>query len=139
MGGLVPLGYDARDRSLVINEAEAETVRTLFRLYLDLGCVRCVKEEADRRGLLSKHRRLESGKTYGGIPVNRLREMADKQLNSGAKPRRILPEAQENQPKSLLISLLAGNPNRKIAERRRPRQFRRFGQAETVSATRVGR
>jgi len=71
MGGLVPLGYDARDRSLVINEAEAETVRTLFLLYLELGCVRSVKEEADRRGLVSKRRRFESGQTYGGMPFTR--------------------------------------------------------------------
>jgi DNA invertase Pin-like site-specific DNA recombinase len=71
MGGLVPLGYDAKDRSLVINESEAETVRTMFQLYLDLGCVRRVKEEADRRGLVSKHRRFESGKTYGGMPFTR--------------------------------------------------------------------
>ena len=27
MGGLVPLGYEVRDRQLVINEAEAATVR----------------------------------------------------------------------------------------------------------------
>ncbi len=71
MGGLVPLGYDARDRSLVINETEAETVRTLFQLYLDLGCVRRVKEEADRQDLLSKHRQFESGKNYGGMPFTR--------------------------------------------------------------------
>jgi site-specific DNA recombinase len=71
MGGLVPLGYDAKDRSLVINEAEAETVRALFRLYLDLGCVRRVKEEADRCGLLSKRRQLKSGKSYGGRPFTR--------------------------------------------------------------------
>ena len=35
-GGTVPLGYDAKDKKLVINKAEAETVRTIFRLYLDL-------------------------------------------------------------------------------------------------------
>ena len=28
MGGNLPLGYDVRDRKLVVNEAEAETVRT---------------------------------------------------------------------------------------------------------------
>src|SRR5438445_3476972 len=37
MGGPVPLGYDPNGRSLKIQEAEAETVRTLFRLYLELG------------------------------------------------------------------------------------------------------
>ena len=43
MGGFVPLGYEPKDRSLVINEAEAETVRTLFELYLKLGNVRLVQ------------------------------------------------------------------------------------------------
>ena len=42
MGGHVPLGYEPDGRTLVIVEAEAETVRTLFRLYLELGTVRRV-------------------------------------------------------------------------------------------------
>jgi DNA invertase Pin-like site-specific DNA recombinase len=40
MGGNVPLGYDANERTLVINPAEAETVRCIFALYRELGCVR---------------------------------------------------------------------------------------------------
>src|SRR5205085_11378683 len=54
MGGDVPLGYDADDRTRVINPAEAETVRRIFALYRELGCVRRVKEEADRLGLRTK-------------------------------------------------------------------------------------
>ncbi len=34
MGGPVPLGYDAIDRKLVINRAEAQTVRRIFERYL---------------------------------------------------------------------------------------------------------
>jgi hypothetical protein len=30
----VPLGYDAKEKRLVINKAEAETVRTVFGRYL---------------------------------------------------------------------------------------------------------
>jgi DNA invertase Pin-like site-specific DNA recombinase len=30
LGGLPPLGYDVKDSSLVVNEAEAETVRMIF-------------------------------------------------------------------------------------------------------------
>jgi site-specific DNA recombinase len=71
MGGHVPLGYDANGRTLVVNEAEAETVRTIFQLYLELGCARRVKEAADRQGLVSKHRRFDSGKTFGGVPFTR--------------------------------------------------------------------
>ena len=33
MGGFPPLGYDVKDRKLVANEAEAETVRCIFRRY----------------------------------------------------------------------------------------------------------
>jgi DNA invertase Pin-like site-specific DNA recombinase len=71
MGGLVPLGYDARDRTLIINAAEAETVRTIFRLYLELGNVRRVKEEATRLGLVSKKRSLAGGKLRGGVALTR--------------------------------------------------------------------
>ena len=71
MGGMTPLGYEARDRTLVINEAEAETVRSLFRVYLEIGCVRKVKEETDRLALKSRRRVLASGKVYGGVPFTR--------------------------------------------------------------------
>ncbi len=71
MGGLVPLGYDARDRTLIINEAEAKTVRTIFCLYLELGNVRRVKEEADDLGLVSKRRSLASGESTGGVAFTR--------------------------------------------------------------------
>jgi DNA invertase Pin-like site-specific DNA recombinase len=37
MGGNVPLGYDASERALVVNPAEAETVRRIFALYRELG------------------------------------------------------------------------------------------------------
>ena len=36
MGGSVPLGYDLSDHRLVVNAAEAETVRLIFQLYLEL-------------------------------------------------------------------------------------------------------
>src|SRR6202022_1467894 len=45
MGGLVPLGYEVRERQLVINEAEATIVRHLFTRYGELGSVRLLKEE----------------------------------------------------------------------------------------------
>ena len=40
MGGLVPLGCEPHGRRPSMNEAEAETVRSLFRLYLQYGTVR---------------------------------------------------------------------------------------------------
>src|SRR5579862_3558934 len=37
IGGRPPLGYDLRERRLVVHPAEAETVREIFRRYLALG------------------------------------------------------------------------------------------------------
>ncbi|MCH7644862.1 MAG: recombinase family protein, partial [Myxococcales bacterium] len=71
MGGHVPLGYEPDGRTLVINEAEAETVRTIFRLYLELGTVRKVKEEADRLGLSTKLRAGKGKRMGGGRPFSR--------------------------------------------------------------------
>src|SRR5947208_12803532 len=37
MGGKVPLGYDVRDRKLVVNEAETAVVRRVFEGFAELG------------------------------------------------------------------------------------------------------
>jgi hypothetical protein len=66
MGGLVPLGYEVHERRLMVNESEAETVREIFRRYLELGCVRLLMEELNRRGIRSKVRVAKNGKTSGG-------------------------------------------------------------------------
>ena len=54
MGGVPPLGYRVKDRKLVINDSEAEIVRSIFRRYAELGSVRLLKEELDARGIKSK-------------------------------------------------------------------------------------
>ncbi len=71
MGGNVPLGYDASGRVLVVNHAEAETVRRIFALYRELGCVRRVKEEVDRLGLRTKRSTTGNGAERGGKPFSR--------------------------------------------------------------------
>ena len=71
MGGGVPLGYNAAERTLVINEPEAKIVRTLYRLYLELGCVRKVHAKVIALGLRTRLRRLTSGKMSGGIPMGK--------------------------------------------------------------------
>ena len=62
MGGTIPLGYDVRDRKLIVNEAEAETVKLIFARYLVLGCVPKLRVDLDRKGVRSKQRILTSGR-----------------------------------------------------------------------------
>jgi site-specific DNA recombinase len=71
MGGLVPLGYDVIDRRLVVNQSGAETVREIFGRYLELGSVRLLMEDLNRRGIRSKVRVAENGKRSGGNPFFR--------------------------------------------------------------------
>lgn len=71
MGGPVPLGYEADGRTLVIAGAEAKTIRTLFRLYLELSTVQEVKVEADRLGLATKVHRSAGRRIRGGQPLSR--------------------------------------------------------------------
>jgi DNA invertase Pin-like site-specific DNA recombinase len=71
MGGFVPLGYDVCDRRIVIDEREAETVRYIFRRYQELGCVRLLKEDLDRRGVVSKRRTSKTGIASGGHSFSR--------------------------------------------------------------------
>jgi DNA invertase Pin-like site-specific DNA recombinase len=71
MGGLPPLGYDVQDKKLVVNPDEAETVRTLSRLYLELGTVKKLVEESGHLGLVTKRRIRSGGQETGGQPFTR--------------------------------------------------------------------
>ncbi len=71
MGGNPSLGYDVMDRKLVVNEAEAETVRHIYRRYVALGSVRALQEELVRDGIVSKRRVSSHGEPKGGKPLVR--------------------------------------------------------------------
>src|SRR5438445_6801 len=71
MGGTVALGYDVIDHRLVINPAEAETVKEIFQRYLELRSVRLLKDDLDRRGIISKIRLSRNGNRSGGKAFSR--------------------------------------------------------------------
>ena len=71
MGGWVPIGYDRKDRTLVINQDEAKTVRTIFELFLKLKNVRQVQAELARLKLTTKPYPISTGKILGGLPFSR--------------------------------------------------------------------
>jgi DNA invertase Pin-like site-specific DNA recombinase len=65
MGGPAPLGYDAKDRKLVINEAEAETIRFIFNRYLETSIGRVI-EELEAKGITTKAYVSRAGLKKGG-------------------------------------------------------------------------
>ena len=71
MGGQVPLGYDLHDRQLRVNPEEADRVRLIFHLYLELTCVHRLTVELEKRGIRSKVRIHQTGRTSGGNAFGR--------------------------------------------------------------------
>jgi len=66
MGGRPPLGYDGVDHRLVVNEAEAERVRLVFRRYLELGSVVRLTRDLAGAGVTSKAWIGKTGNASGG-------------------------------------------------------------------------
>jgi hypothetical protein len=54
MGGSVPLGYEVRDRRLVVHQAEADFVRRIYQAYLDRGTVRLVQDWLAREAITGR-------------------------------------------------------------------------------------
>ena len=71
MGGSVPLGYEVKDRALVINEIEAAKVRLIYKQYLEFGSVRDLAGYLDSIGIRSHRRATQSGKMVGGHRITR--------------------------------------------------------------------
>jgi len=71
VGGVVPLGYQAKDRKITVVEQEAKTVRHIFRRYLELGSLNLLLADLRTTGVRTKVRPLSSGRTIGGIPFTR--------------------------------------------------------------------
>ncbi len=54
MGGYVPLGYDVRDRKLVVNEQDAAKVRRVFERFVEVGSATVLARELRRDGMRTK-------------------------------------------------------------------------------------
>ena len=71
MGGTPPLGYDVRDRKLVVNETEAELVRLIFNRFLRVGSATKLAQELRRAGHTTKSWTTQDGKHRPGKPIDK--------------------------------------------------------------------
>jgi site-specific DNA recombinase len=71
VGGNTPLGYEVRDRKVVVVEKDAKAVQAIFELYLKLGSIPRLLPALRERKIVTKRSHLKSGKTIGGIPFSR--------------------------------------------------------------------
>jgi site-specific DNA recombinase len=71
MGGFVPLGYRSKERTLLIDKNEAETVRMIFARYLELGSVRKLEAELAHAKLRTRAFTSAGNKSWGNRPFSR--------------------------------------------------------------------
>ncbi|OYW53881.1 MAG: resolvase [Hyphomicrobium sp. 32-62-53] len=65
MGGPVPLGYNVKDRKLIVNEDEAATVRRIFERFLKIGSATELVRTLRTEGVCGKQGRLvDKGSLY---------------------------------------------------------------------------
>jgi hypothetical protein len=67
MGGPPPFGYINQDKKLIIVPDEAETVRRIFRRYLELGTMGALLEELNRTGARTRVQIQSGGQSRGGV------------------------------------------------------------------------
>lgn len=61
------MGYAGVNKKLVVVAEEAETVRSIFRRYLELGSVAALVQDLDRNGIRTKGRPGAKGRMGGGM------------------------------------------------------------------------
>ncbi len=65
------MGYDVKDKALLVNPGEASAIRTIFAEYLAAGTVRKLSARLDELGVVSKRRTDRHGRTSGGTAFSR--------------------------------------------------------------------
>ena len=71
MGGGVPTGYLVNNRKLVVNQPQAEVVRSIYRRYLEVGSVVELVDGLNNSGLRTQVRLSQRGNVSGGVPFSR--------------------------------------------------------------------
>ena len=65
MGGWAPLGYEVRDRKLVVNEEDAKLVRSIFQRFLKTGSATTLARQLIQEGIRNKYGKLiDKGMLY---------------------------------------------------------------------------
>jgi site-specific DNA recombinase len=68
MGGVIPYGYRLESRKLLIDPPEAEKVKLIFSLYLELKSLPKLAVRLSELGIHSRMRSYSGGSTIGGLP-----------------------------------------------------------------------
>jgi site-specific DNA recombinase len=71
MGGYTPLGYEVKDRKLIIDQDDAATVRRIFQRFAELRSATDLCRELAVDGMTTKPWRLKDGSKRNGTPMDK--------------------------------------------------------------------
>jgi hypothetical protein len=71
MGGMPPLGYDVKNRKLVVNETEAALVRSIFKRFPKVGSATLLVKELNAESHRTKSWTTQGGRVREGRPFNK--------------------------------------------------------------------
>ena len=71
MGGYPPMGYLAKNRTLVIHEENANIIRRIFQRFTETQSITDVARELYQEGVTTKAIRLKNGGTRNGTPMDK--------------------------------------------------------------------
>lgn len=71
IGGIKPLGYDTKEKKLVIDEKEAHLVRLIFERFVILKSMTLLAKELRDQGYRTKSWVSKNGKQRGGRPITK--------------------------------------------------------------------
>ena len=67
VGGSVPMGYDVKNKRLVVNSAEADVIRKIFQRYVEIQSPKLIAMELNEQNIKTKQ-----GKKWDTAHVNRI-------------------------------------------------------------------
>lgn len=85
MGGTIPLGYDAKDGKLTINQDEVTIIKNLFDIFIETESVTETARELNKNGFATKTWIARSGKIQRGKKFNKasVRRIIENPLYAG--------------------------------------------------------
>ncbi len=143
MGGFVPMGYDVVDRKLIINDAEAATVRHMFQRFVELGSATLLTRELVAAGALNKRGKpIDKGFLYKALN-NRvyLGEAVHKGTSYPGEHKAIIDQPLWDKVRSVLAQsprIRAANTRTQTPALRKGLIFTATGIAMTPTATKKG-
>ena len=118
MGGFVPLGYDVKDRKLVVNEAEAATVRMIFERFIKIGSATELVRALRAEGVTGKQGKLvDKGYVYK-LLNNRVYRRRGRAQGHGLSRR--APGDHRPRPLGSGACILRESPRKRAANTRAP-------------------